>query len=589
MQNNDESSSAENVTAQDQAQELVEDQKVPGYSWYALGVLVLVYVLNFIDRNILSILANDIKADLGLTDADLGFLYGTAFGVFYALFGIPLGRLADSWHRVKLMTAGLALWSAMTALSGFAKSGLALGAARIGVGVGEATASPSAYSLISDWFPKKMRGTALAIYSAGLYIGGGVSLLIGGLIVEKWNAAYPGGGPLDLVGWQAAFLAVGVPGLLLAIWVFTLREPVRGQMDRLPEVKNEKPFRGFATELFAVIPPFTFMSSAQRGGASARIAWLAMGLVVFGLAISQTSQLLESGVSAPLAIAGYAAALAGIGLLLYFGRVPFALNFVAAVVTAGLAWLIGSLTGNFQQWIALGIGYYAVFSWAVSLRHRDLPTFKLIWGSPAFLYTILGYGMVAFASYSVSFWAAPYAERVLGASKSVLGFWIGGGGALGGFLGVIIGGRVSDWLRERNPGGRLMVVAFGVLAPVIPLIFAFTTENVALFYFLNFVLSLFGSSALGAAAATTQDLVLPRMRGTATATFFLSTTLVGLALGPYMAGQVSTMTGSLSTGVLSMLVVAPIGTVLLYLAYRTVPEAERTVLERARAAGEQGV
>lgn len=509
-----------------------ESQTVPRYSWYALGVLVLVYVLNFIDRNILSILANDIKADLGLTDADLGFLYGTAFGVFYALFGIPLGRLADSWHRVRLLTVGLALWSMMTAASGLAKNGLALGAARIGVGVGEASASPSAYSLISDWFPKKMRGTALAIYSAGLYIGGGISLLIGGLIVEGWNNAYPDGGPMGLVGWQAAFMAVGIPGLLLAIWVLTLREPIRGAMDGLPQSKVDRPFRGFATELFAVVPPFTFISAAQRG----------------------------------------------VGAL--------AINVSAALVIGVAAWLLGTVTGNMQQWGAIGIGYYAVFSWAISLRHRDLPAYQLIWGSPAFLYTILGYGMVAFASYSVSFWAAPYAERVLGASKAVLGFWIGGGGALGGFMGVIIGGRVSDWLRERNPGGRLLVIMFGVLAPVIPLIIAFTTENVALFYFLNFILSLFGSSALGAAAATTQDLVLPRMRGTATATFFLSTTLVGLALGPYMAGQVSTVTGSLSLGVLSMLVAAPIGTVLLIMAYRTVPEAERTIVERARAAGE---
>lgn len=507
-------------------------ERVPGYSWYALSVLVLVYVLNFIDRNILSILANDIKADLGLSDADLGFLYGTAFGVFYALFGIPLGRLADSWHRVRLMTLGLALWSVMTALSGFARNGLALSAARIGVGVGEASASPAAYSLISDWFPKKMRATALAIYSAGLYLGGGISLLIGGLIVEQWNASYPDGGPLGLVGWQAAFLAVGLPGIMLATWVFTLREPARGAIEGLPEKKVERPFRGFVTELFAVVPPFTAIAAARRGAGA---------LVV---------------------------------------------NLGAAALFVAMAWIMGSLTGNYQQWGAVALGYYAVFSWAVSLRHRDRPTFSLIWGSPAFLYTILGYGMVAFASYSVAFWAAPYAERVLGASKSVLGFWIGGGGALGGFLGVIIGGRVSDWLRERNPGGRLFVVAFGVLAPVIPLIVAFTTDDVVLFYFLNFILSLFGSSALGAAAATTQDLVLPRMRGTATATFFLSTTLVGLALGPYMAGQVSTMTGSLSIGVLSMLVAAPIGTVLLFLAYRTVPEAERTVVERARAAGE---
>ena len=138
--------------------------KTPVYAWYVLGILFFVYVLNFIDRQIISILAEDIKRDLALRDEDLGFLYGTAFGVFYALFGIPLGRLADNWHRVRLMTLGLALWSTMTALSGFARSGTALAGARIGVGIGEASASPSAYSLISDWFPKRLRATALAIY-----------------------------------------------------------------------------------------------------------------------------------------------------------------------------------------------------------------------------------------------------------------------------------------------------------------------------------------------------------------------------------------------------------------------------------------
>jgi len=187
------------------------EQPVPAYSWYALGVLVVVYVLNFVD--------------LGVSDDYLGFLYGTAFAVFYALFGIPLGKLADSWKRVRLLAIGLMLWSTMTALSGFAKNATTLTVARIGVGVGEATASPSAYSLISDWFPARLRATALAVYSSGLYIGGGVSLLIGGLIVENWNAAYPDGGPYGVVGWQAAFLSVGIPGLLLAIWVLTLRDP----------------------------------------------------------------------------------------------------------------------------------------------------------------------------------------------------------------------------------------------------------------------------------------------------------------------------------------------------------------------------
>lgn len=511
------------------------DQKVPAYSWYALSVLVIVYVLNFVDRNIISILAEDIKRDLGLRDDQIGFLYGTAFGVFYALFGIPLGKLADSWHRVRLMTVGLTVWSAFTALSGFAKNFTMLSVARIGVGVGEATASPSAYSLISDWFPKKMRATALAIYSSGLYIGGGVSLLIGGAIVERWNAAYPTDAPLGLAGWQAAFIIVGLPGILLALLVLTLREPLRGESEGIVTPPPKDPFRGFFRELIAVIPPFTLIGAMQAGSKA---------LVI---------------------------------------------NLVGAAAIGAIAYGLAMATGNFQQWIAVGIGYYAIFSWATTLKGRDEPTFKLIWGTPAFLTTILGYGMVAFMSYAASFWAAPYAIRILGEAQSTAGWWIGGPGALGGFLGVIAGGRAADWLRQRNPAGRLIVVAVGLVGASPFLYLMFTTQDPTVFYIAAFLQSVFGSSALGAAAATTQDLVLPRMRGTATATFFLSTTLVGLALGPYMAGQVSALSGSLSTGGLSLLIAVPIGLVLLIVAYRTVPEAERTVLDRAKAAGEEAI
>lgn len=509
------------------------------YAWYGLGILFLVYVLNFIDRQIITILAPDIKADLGLDDADIGFLYGTAFAVFYALFGIPLGRLADSWNRVRLLTLGLAIWSAMTAVSGFAKNGTTLGLARMGVGIGEATASPSAYSLISDMFPKRMRGTALAIYSAGLYFGGGISLMIGGFIVAGWNNAYPGGGPLGLVGWQAAFLAVGIPGLLLAAWVATLREPVRGLVDGLPTPPATEPFRGFLQELFAVIPPFTLISAAQRG-----MSALAVNI----------------GVIAALAVAAF-------GLIL--------------------------LTGATLQWICIAVGYYAVFSWAASLRLRDPATFALIWGSPAFLYTILGYGCVAFLSYATTAFGPSYAAQVLGESTATIGLWLGGLGAAGGFIGVILGGRMSDWLRARSESGRIIVIAFGLLTPIIPIVLAFTTvndpdSNMDFVRFAVFVslANMLASSALGAAAATTQDLVMPRMRGTATATFFLATTLFGLALGPYLAGQMSVISGSLSTGVLSILVIVPVGIALLLAAYRAVPLAERTVVERAQAAGE---
>src|SRR5215212_2806248 len=188
--------------------------RIGAYAWYALFVLVLVYVVNFIDRQIISILAQDIKHDLKVDDAQIGFLYGTAFAVFYALFGIPLGRLADSWYRGRLIAVGLGLWSSMTVLSGFASSFGMLATARIGVGIGEASASPAAYSMISDSFPKERRATALSIYSSGLYIGGALSLPIGGLIISRWNSAFPdpAAAPLGLVGWQAAFLAVGLPG-----------------------------------------------------------------------------------------------------------------------------------------------------------------------------------------------------------------------------------------------------------------------------------------------------------------------------------------------------------------------------------------
>ena len=122
--------------------------KVGGaYAHYVLFVLVIVYVFNFIDRNILSILSQDIQADLGVTDAQMGFLYGTVFAVFYAVFGIPLARFADVWVRRSLISLGLVFWSAMTALSGFARSFPVLAAYRIGVGIGEASASPAAYSV----------------------------------------------------------------------------------------------------------------------------------------------------------------------------------------------------------------------------------------------------------------------------------------------------------------------------------------------------------------------------------------------------------------------------------------------------------
>jgi MFS family permease len=521
--------------------------RVSAYAWYALFVLVLVYIVNFIDRQILSILVGDIKRDLGVSDAQIGFLYGTAFAVFYALFGIPLGRLADSWYRGRLMAMGLALWSSMTALSGFANSFGMLAAARIGVGIGEASASPAAYSMISDSFPKERRATALSIYSSGLYIGGALSLPIGGFVVSRWTTAYPdpATAPLGLAGWQAAFLAVGVPGILLALWVLTLREPQRGASDGLPQpIVRPNAWRDFGRELVAILPPLTLLSVS---------------------------------------------------------RIPGALKtnlFVLALVAA-IAYGMYRLTGDWPQWTAYGLGAYAIFSWVQSLRHRDKPAYRLIWGTPSVVLLAIAFGSIAFVTYATSFWIPHYVEehfyadrlapgRFIGGmtAKEEVGFILGWSAAVSAAAGVILGGYLSDVWRQRDPRGRLFVNMLSAVLPIPIVAFMLTTDNLTAFYWANPVAHMIASAWVGAAVATLQDLVLPRMRATAGATYILGTTMVGLALGPYYAGKVSVITGDLATGIFALYIVPPFTLLALWLVSRRIEELEETKVERARAEGE---
>lgn len=190
-----------------------------GYRRYVLGILVVVYVFNFIDRQILSILLQPIKLDLGLSDTQLGLLSGVAFAVFYVGFGIPIARLADRSSRVNIISVSITVWSVMTAVCGLAQNFWQLLLARIGVGVGEAGCSPPAHSLISDYFSPETRATALSIYSLGIPIGVMIGFLAGGWIEEYF-------------GWRTAFVVVGLPGVLMAVVVrMTLREPPRGHSE----------------------------------------------------------------------------------------------------------------------------------------------------------------------------------------------------------------------------------------------------------------------------------------------------------------------------------------------------------------------
>lgn len=215
-------------------------EKVGSYAWYVLAILTTVYTFNFLDRQIIAIVSPAIKEELGLSDTLLGLLKGLAFAILYTTLGIPIAWLADRKNRVTVVTVSLAVWSAFTALSGFAQNALQLALARIGVGVGEAGGSPPSHSLISDYFPKEKRSTALAIYSMGIPFGQFFAFLAGGWMLQTF-------------GWRAAFLIVGVPGVLLAVLMkLTVKEPIRGAKDLAAATAKPVPFKEGLKHLLAI-------------------------------------------------------------------------------------------------------------------------------------------------------------------------------------------------------------------------------------------------------------------------------------------------------------------------------------------------
>jgi len=480
------------VTQQEQKDNAEENNQLEiggRYAKYVLFVLLIVYVFNFIDRQILSILAEDIKADLGISDAEIGFLYGTAFAVFYAVFGIPLGRLADTWIRKNLIAIGLLFWSLMTALSGTARSFGMLATYRIGVGIGEASASPAAFSMLADYFSPKQRATVSGIYASGVYIGAGIGIFLGGLILDGWHDIYPDpqASPFNLKGWHVAFFAVGIPGILMAIWVATIKEPIRGISEGLVVPSHPTPFRESWKELQAMMPLINLILIYRNG----------------------------PGIPAVIT------------------------NLIALVSIFTLSCLLVFITGDLAQWVALGFGVYVAFCWSQNLRYSDSATFHMMFGSKTFVLAVCGFPFLSFIAYGLSFWGPPYVQRAFGVSASEAGTVMGLCIALGGWLGVTLGGFLGDWFRERSVLGRYYVV-FISLALCLPTGLGFTiTTDKTIAYIAFFLFSAVSPMWLGCAVSTINDLVMPRMRAIASAFYILMLTFIGLALGPYSIGLAS--------------------------------------------------
>lgn len=260
--------------------------------WLIVGAFLVAYVFSFIDRMILSLMVEPLRRDLGLSDFQISLLQGLAFALFYTLVGLPIGRAIDRYSRVRIAALGIALWSAMTAMSGLAQTYWQLFTARIGVGVGEATLSPAAYSLFADVFDGRRLGLALGIYNLGSALGAGIAMALGGFIVHfasGQEAVF-----LPLVGevrpWQLTFFYVGLPGLLVALAIRALQEPAR---------RNIRP--GAAPPVVPIPAVLRFAALRRRAlaghhlgvafsnlGAFAIVSWMPVMLVrTYGWSIAQ--------------------------------------------------------------------------------------------------------------------------------------------------------------------------------------------------------------------------------------------------------------------------------------------------------------
>lgn len=319
------------------------------YKWYVVGVLTAVYASSQVDRQIMGMLLEPIKLELGASDTQMGFLIGLTFAVFYATLGMPIAMLADRSNRRNIITAAISIWSLMTVVCGYAANFMQLALARIGVGVGEAGSSPPSHSIIADLFGPEHRGTAMGVFALGVNIGLLIAYLAGGWLTENW-------------GWRATFVAVGLPGLLFAaILYFTTREPERGASEQLQSDTDNPPS-------FAVVARHMWSVRSIR---HVVIGSSLAGFVGYGFVLWMPSFLLRSHGLSPTEI--------GLVLALMTGVVGGLGTSTAGRLADALAkrdirwrvWVVAAGKAGYVPFLA------AVFRWMSYGRHSCCTSFRL--------------------------------------------------------------------------------------------------------------------------------------------------------------------------------------------------------------------
>jgi MFS transporter, Spinster family, sphingosine-1-phosphate transporter len=524
---------------------------------YALTLVALTNAMSLLDRNILAILAPRIKKDLAIGDGEMGLLYGTVFALFYALFSLPIGRLADGWVRTRLLGLALAFWSIATGLAAGAQGFALLALSRLGVGIGEGAAGPAGYSLVFDHYPKARRGFAMAVIAAAIAMGLGGSSVLGGVAADWWdNLQLAGGAPAALKGWQFAFLMASLPGFVLAVMLWRMHEPKRGRQDGIESPHDPHPFRASLGVLVSITPVFNWLSLARRRAGVRDWVVNLTGLSVLIAAMAALTRLTSA----------------------FSPRPP--LHFGALAVNP-----------HALQWSVVGFGMFVVLNLLQSLRLSDKPTFMVITRSPSLLLCMAVGSLQTMINYGVMGFTPSFLMQRYGSSPTRTGLQFGLLSAAIGVVGPLISGPLSDRINARLPGaGRAYVTLFSLALSPLVAIWVYRSSDAASFYARFVLYSLILTAWLPPLYAILFEQVLPRMRGITSSTYVIVSTIFGLGIGPYAVGMIADAKGgNLAVAILDINWVAPLIAVMLVVLARRAQRDEESKVPRAREAGEPGL
>ena len=480
------------------------------YAGYAVVLLALINVLNYVDRSIIFVLFEPIKEELDLSDAQLGWL-GSAYVMVYAIAAVPLGILSDLKSRRGVIAIGVAFWSSFTALGGLARGFGQLFFCRSMVGIGESSYTPAAQSLIADYFPGRGRALALGIFWGGLAVGGVLGIWVGGELE-------------GLYGWRAAFLAVGIPGFILAMLAAQLRDPARIRA-HFPVLEQ---LRRFEVGVWRIV----------------KALWPIWSFSVLGAIGAYVANRFQG--SADLDVAVFSG-FAGLGV---------ALQLALAVRRA--------VRQRHQP--------RAHHPRIAELQHAA----GLVLRTPTLAWLFIGGALITFSMNGLVAWSPSYMQRELGLTPAVVGRTIGLWGLLAGVLGTIFGGRLGDLLAERWAGGRVLAGSAGFLAGAPLAVWLLHVGDLDVFIPVFFTTLFFFTWYHGPMTAAIFDVVPPQVGASVIGTYVFFTHIAGDAIAYPLVGWLSDRFG-LRTAMLVLPAAAFVGGSLVLFALRTIKDDQARV------------